>query len=71
MPSDPTNIGHASEFVVWVHVEYVFHGHGSAEEIARSRMYDAFWFTCRPRGLCACKDIKYGNVNYKCCSRRE
>lgn len=59
MPGNPTNIGHASESIVWVHVKYVFHGHGGAKEITRSRMYNTLGFTCRPRGLCVFKYIMY------------
>lgn len=43
MTSDPTNVGHACEFVVWVDVEHILDGQSSTEEIASSRVNDSFW----------------------------
>ena len=34
MACDPTNVGHAGEFIVGVHIEDVFDGEGGAEEVS-------------------------------------
>ena len=43
MTSNPTNVGHAREFVVWVNVEHIFESQGGTEEIASGRVHNTFW----------------------------
>ena len=43
MTSDPTNVGHARELVVWVDVEHILDGQSGTEEIASGRVNDSFW----------------------------
>jgi hypothetical protein len=49
---DPSDIGHASEFVgLGVDIENVFHGEETTEKVAGCRVDDSLGFTGRARGL--------------------
>jgi hypothetical protein len=49
--SNPTDISHAGELVVWVNIEYVFYGKGGAKEVSASSMNDTLRFSRRTRSL--------------------
>jgi hypothetical protein len=48
---DPTDIGHASEVVVWMDVEDVFDGYSGSKEVAAGGMDNALWLSSGSRGL--------------------
>lgn len=39
---NPADVGHAREFIVWVHVEHILDSQGGTEEIASGRMHHTF-----------------------------
>ena len=45
MPSDPANVGHASELVIGVNVKDVLDGQSSAKEVATSGVHDTLGLT--------------------------
>lgn len=45
MTSDPSDIRHAGELVVWVNVKDVFDGKLGAEEVSSSRVHDSLGFS--------------------------
>jgi hypothetical protein len=52
MTSDPSYIGHTSEFIGFgVDIENVLHGQEGAEEVSSGRVDDSFGFTGGSRGL--------------------
>ena len=51
MASDPANVSHAGELVVWVDIEDVFDGQGSTEEVSSGGMDDALGLASRSGGL--------------------
>ena len=48
---DPTHISHASELVIRMKIEYVFHGQGSTQKISCCSMNHTLGLSGRPRGL--------------------
>ena len=55
MAGDPTNVGHAGEFIVGVYIEDVFDGQGGAEEVSAGGVDDALGLSgrtgCLEKGL--------------------
>lgn len=51
MACDPPNVGHASELVVWVHVEDILDGHRGAQQVPASGMDDTLGLTGGTRRL--------------------
>jgi hypothetical protein len=56
MSSDPTDISHAGELVIWVDIENVFYSDGGAKEVSAGGMNDTLGFSCGSRSL---------NIDYK------
>lgn len=48
---DPTNVGHAGEFVIVVDVKDVFEGERSAEEVTTCSVHNALGFSGRSGGI--------------------
>lgn len=51
MSGDPSNVGHASEAVVWVHVKDVLDGQSRPEEVATGGVDDTLRFSSRAGSL--------------------
>lgn len=39
---DPANVGHAGEFIIWVHIEHILDGQCGTKEITTGRVHDTF-----------------------------
>ena len=63
MAGDPTNVGHAGEFIVGVHIEDVFDGQGGAEEVSAGGVDDALGFARRAGGLSGIVGQPHGELS--------
>ena len=49
--SDPAQVSHAAELIIWVNIEDIFHGHGRAEEETSDGMHDTLRLAGRTGSL--------------------